>query len=235
MLTAAQWSRVMFSRLTIFYFAFSLIHFAIQLGLQIRAFTTNADASAFLGDLVARGEATTDWLPILRNDNISVCNWVSSNLDTDVETCKLVWAAREESENNQSQNPPSGLNLDLPISDSSTDSTAATSSSPVSTSAVPSSTVATSTTSLRRSTTTVFVAATPTSLSDDDDNDDDEEEGDDDEDEDEDEAYYGKRDLETTRVEKDGKVAVLVSGIEGQEPFTLEETCLEALNWPLSM
>lgn len=216
----------MFSRLTIIYFAFSLIHFAIQLGLQIRAFTTNADASAFLGDLVARGEATTEWLPILRNDNISVCSWVSSNLDTDVETCKLVWGVREENENNQSQNPPSGLNLDLPVSESSIDSTVVITA------------VATPTTSLRQSTTTVFVAATPTSTADDDDDDDDDEdddEEDDDDDDNKDGSYYGKRALETTRVEKDGKPAVLVSGIEGQEPFTLEATCLEALNWPLSM
>ncbi|TEB39045.1 hypothetical protein FA13DRAFT_1725010 [Coprinellus micaceus] len=232
------WSRVMFSRLTIIYFAFSFIHFAIQLGLQIRAFTINAGAASFLGDLVTRGEATTEWLPILRNENISVCNWVSSNLDTDVETCRLVWAARTEGEDvTEKQNTQAGgFPLDLPnlpssTSDSVISSAAASSSASASTPASSPSSIVTTSTTVRPLTTTVFIsAASPTSLSDDDDD-----EKDDDAEEYEEDDRRRRRELETTRVEKDGKVGVLVSGIEGQEPFTLDDTCLAALNWPLSI
>lgn len=230
------WSRVMFSRLTVIYFAFSLIHFAIQLGLQIRAFTINADASSFLGELVERGEATTDWLPILRSNNISVCNWVSSNLDTDVETCRLIWAAKGDGEGVENQNSQAGgFPLD-PLSGVSstlsqtTVSTTATSSSSVVATATPSSALSSPTVPRPPATTTVFISApTATSPSDDDG---DEDEDDDDE---EDDDRRRRRDLETTRVENDGKVGVLVSGIEGQEPFTLNDTCLASLNWPLSI
>jgi hypothetical protein len=176
----------MFSRLTIIYFAFSFIHFAIQLGLQIRAFTINAGAASFLGDLVTRGEATTEWLPILRNENISVCNWVSSNLDTDVETCRLVWAARTEGEDvTEKQNTQAGgFPLDLPnlpssTSDSVISSAAASSSASASTPASSPSSIVTTSTTVRPLTTTVFIsAASPTSLSDgdDDEKDDDAEE-----------------------------------------------------------
>lgn len=170
----------MFSRLTVIYFAFSFIHFAIQLGLQIRAFTINAGAASFLGDLVARGEATTDWLPILRNGNISVCNWVSSTLDTDVETCQLVWAARTEDGATESENQNSqagGLPLDLPTLPSSsaeaTSSATSTTLSSVATVAAPSS-IAATTTASRPLTTTVFVsAATSTSAPNDDEDEDD--------------------------------------------------------------
>ena len=172
----------MFSRLTVIYFAFSFIHFAIQLGLQIRAFTINAGAASFLGDLVTRGEATTEWLPILRNENISVCNWVSSNLDTDVETCRLVWAARTEGESaNEKQNAQAGgFPLDLPnLPSSASDpvtvsSAAASSSASASTPASSSTSIATTSTTVRPLTTTVFIsAASPTPLSDDDDDEED--------------------------------------------------------------
>jgi len=211
------WTRIVFSRLTILYFAFSVTHFVIQLGLQIRAFTINADAANFLGQLVEQGGATTDWLPILRESSLSECSWTSNRIDTDIETCRLVWSAQGNG-TSRDQNKIGGFPLELPVP--------ATEPAATQPSATPTSARVTTTTTIRP-TSTVFVSAQAV----DDDDDDTEEEVDDDEGE-----QYGKRAVESTRVETDGKVTVRITGLPGQEePVTLENTCVSALNWPLSI
>ncbi|EAU92654.2 hypothetical protein CC1G_01699 [Coprinopsis cinerea okayama7 len=59
----AMWDKITFSRLTIFYFAFTIIHFAIQFSLQIRAFTINAEAAYFLDHILEEGNAKSTSLP----------------------------------------------------------------------------------------------------------------------------------------------------------------------------
>lgn len=220
------WTRIFFSRLTIAYFAFSVAHFVIQLGLQLRTFTINVNAASFLGHVLEQGNATSTWMPILRNSSISMCSWVSSTLDVDVETCVVVWTEGE----GRNENSASGFPLDLPLSVS--EAPTSTTSSVASLPQTSSSAISTSTAIVRPSTTTVFVVATSTPESDDDD--DDEEEEEDDDDDDDRRRGYVKRALEATRVEQDGRISVAITGGPGPEPVILNETCLQALNWPLS-
>ncbi|KAJ2930499.1 hypothetical protein H1R20_g6596, partial [Candolleomyces eurysporus] len=226
------WTRIFFSRLTIAYFAFTVAHFVIQIGLQLRTFTINANAVSFLGSVLAEGNATSTWMPILRGSSISMCYWVSSSLDVDVETCSLVWTAED-----RNGNSASGFPLDLPVSvsEAATSTSSSTSSTvsqtPTSSVASSSSAISTSTSIVAPSTTTVFVVATSAPESDDDDDD----EEDDVDDDDRRRRSYARRALEATRVEENGKFSVVITGGPGPEPVVLDETCLQALNWPLSI
>ena len=65
-----QWNRISFSRLTIIYFSFSVVHFIIQLSLQITAFTINADAANFLTNIVHQANTTNNSLPFLQDGTI---------------------------------------------------------------------------------------------------------------------------------------------------------------------
>lgn len=86
-----MWNRISFSRLTIIYFFFSVAHFAIQLSLQIKAFTINADAANFLTNIVNEALTTNDSLPFLHGSVLRMCSWVPSNLNVDVASCPVVW------------------------------------------------------------------------------------------------------------------------------------------------
>ncbi|KDR85303.1 hypothetical protein GALMADRAFT_52081, partial [Galerina marginata CBS 339.88] len=85
------WNRISFSRLTIIYFFFSVAHFAIQLSLQIKAFTINADAANFLTNIVNEAQTTNNSLPFLHGSVLRMCSWVPSNLNVDVASCPVVW------------------------------------------------------------------------------------------------------------------------------------------------
>lgn len=232
------WTRIVFSRLTIIYFAFSSIHFVIQLGLQFRAFSINAEAASFLDQLLVQGDARTDWLPILRDTSISVCNWVSSDLKTDVETCRTIWSDKG-SVTERTENAVGGFPLDPLPSSPASSVVSSTTSTPTpkstSTTASPATslsraivvTQATQTTTISvRPTTTVFVVASPVPRP---------KQIEDEEDE-EDEDKLGPRALDSIRVEKDGKVSVVLTGAKGQaEPVVLDSICIESLNWPVSI
>lgn len=231
------WSRIVFSRLTVIYFLFSLVHFVIQIALQIRAFTINADAATFLGQLLEQGDAAIQQLPILRAGNISVCDFVDSTLDTDVETCQLIWS--EQAAKERSQNAIGGFPLDAASPPALPQTTV--SSTPVAARPTSTSVTVTTTTVQPSGTTTVFINAAPTARpqlglqggNSNDDDDDSKEEDDEDED---DVRRPRRRALESTRIERDGKTFVSLTGFAGQtEPVELEETCLKALNWPVSI
>ncbi|KAJ7042664.1 hypothetical protein C8F04DRAFT_1076686 [Mycena alexandri] len=88
------WERFTFSKLTTVYVIFSLIHFALQISLQIRAFTINANAAALLYSIALQGNATNSSFPTLAKDaqgmdNIRMCATVPKSLNTD--NCTVVW------------------------------------------------------------------------------------------------------------------------------------------------
>jgi hypothetical protein len=86
-----MWDRVSFSRLTVIYFFFSIAHFIIQLSLQIKAFTINADAAHFLTSIVDEAQTTNNSLPSLHGSVLRMCSWVPSNLNLDIPSCPIVW------------------------------------------------------------------------------------------------------------------------------------------------
>lgn len=220
------WTRIVFSRLTIFYFAFSIAHFAIQTGLQFRAFTINAKAASFINKLLVEGDAKTDRLPILRDSNISVCYFVSSNLDTDVETCSLIWSEKGAAAG--AQNTVGGFPLDPPgPSVAIPQTTISASSTPSAPSSTPVTTTVTTTVAAPQGTSTT---AQPQQGADADE--------DDVEDDDDDETVppLSKRDVSSARVESEGKASVVLTSTEGQtRSVVLEDTCLKSLNWPVSI
>jgi len=119
-------ARVAFSKLTIAYFVFSVVHCIIQLGLQGRAFSTNAKAAAFLWDIVVQGDATVDGVLDFGTD-LEVCDTVENALS---HSCQVVWS-EGESKPVESNPPPSSIIF----TDSSTPPT--TSLSPPSTTSIP--------------------------------------------------------------------------------------------------
>ncbi|KAJ7275458.1 hypothetical protein B0H12DRAFT_1207933 [Mycena haematopus] len=83
------WNRVTFSKLTTAYVIFSLVHFALQISLQIRAFTINADAATLLYSIALAGNATNSSFPTLAGGMIRMCAFVPTNLNTD--GCTVVY------------------------------------------------------------------------------------------------------------------------------------------------
>jgi hypothetical protein len=84
-----QWDRITISKLTVAYFGFSFLHAILQLSLQIKAFTVNANAASFLNSIVIQGKATKNSLPLLRGPSLYMCDSVSSDLSLD--GCHIVW------------------------------------------------------------------------------------------------------------------------------------------------
>jgi hypothetical protein len=86
-----MWNRISFTKLTLFYFCFSFVHFVIQVSLQIKAFTINADAASILGQIVDAAGTTNNSLPSLKGNILRMCSWVPANLNVDVVSCPVVW------------------------------------------------------------------------------------------------------------------------------------------------
>jgi hypothetical protein len=86
-----MWSRISFSRLTLIYFLFSIVHCMIQVCFQIRAYTINVKAYGVLTDIVTEAKTFNNSLPILTDTHLHLCSWVPSSLDTDVSTCPIIW------------------------------------------------------------------------------------------------------------------------------------------------
>jgi hypothetical protein len=84
------WDRLTLSRLTIAYLTFTVLHFVFQVSFQIRAFTVNASASAFLRGIAQQGDAISESKAFLENDTLRLCS-VGSILDT--ASCPVVWNA----------------------------------------------------------------------------------------------------------------------------------------------
>jgi hypothetical protein len=82
------WERLTFSPLTIAYFTFTVLHFIIQVSFQIKAFTINASAGAFLRSIAIQGAPMNESITILDGDKLRLCS-VGSILDT--AACPIVW------------------------------------------------------------------------------------------------------------------------------------------------
>ncbi|KAF7320177.1 B-block-TFIIIC domain-containing protein [Mycena kentingensis (nom. inval.)] len=83
------WERLTFSRLTTIYALFSLLHFGLQVGLQIQAFLINASAAHLLYDVALQGHATDSSFPALAGSQIRMCSTIPTSLNTD--NCTVVY------------------------------------------------------------------------------------------------------------------------------------------------
>jgi len=129
------WDRLMFSRLTIAYILFSIVHCILQVAFQADAFVTNANAADFLYGILIQGHATNDSLPTLTPSNLEMCAISGIAGDTTV-TCQIVWDGSKGNNsvigsNNAvslpSGSPASSTSLDGVIPTSSADTVAVTS------------------------------------------------------------------------------------------------------------
>ncbi|KAG6866027.1 hypothetical protein C0991_009436 [Blastosporella zonata] len=243
------WDRITFSRLTVAYFAFSIVHFIIQLSFQVKAFTINADAGAFLNDIVVQGDAVNNSLPILSGNTLHLCSWVRGDLNLHDDSCPVVWNGTKGTNTNDAQSdisignitwtiePTASVITSVSVVTSTSTATSATVpySSSTMTSAGPTTSVDTSfpavtasgSSSVGPQTVTVFVRPNPTALSTASDDDDDNKLL-------ELVARGGPRIL---AFEQDGKISVNVSGMNSKDSIvaTLDSSCVWALNWPVSV
>ncbi|KAJ7693611.1 hypothetical protein B0H17DRAFT_1168805 [Mycena rosella] len=98
------WERLTFSRLTTVYIIFSLVHFVLQISLQIDAFIINADAATLLYSIALQGHATNNSFPALVGPEIRMCADVPINLST--ANCTVVWDGVSPTNNSVYGNPP---------------------------------------------------------------------------------------------------------------------------------
>ncbi|KAK1236136.1 hypothetical protein PQX77_000607 [Marasmius sp. AFHP31] len=113
------WERITFTRLTLAYFIFSLLHCFIQLGLQINAFNVNANAAAFLTSIAAQAGALEKGVPALAGNEVRWCKEITSNLSTD--QCDVIWSNIPPSSKEQTAAVSTSLTfIDAPISTSPT-------------------------------------------------------------------------------------------------------------------
>lgn len=89
--TKLFWERITFSRLTVIYLTFSILHFLIQLVLQIRAFTINAAAFDMASAMVGQARINHGNLPFYGDSTLRICNWVPANMNFDTANCTIVW------------------------------------------------------------------------------------------------------------------------------------------------
>jgi len=91
-----MWDRITYSRMTTFYFIFSVIHCFIQVSLQIRAFDINAEAAETLFEITKQGNATNQGFPVLGKD-LRICDHVPRNMSAS--SCRVVWDGTPGTEN----------------------------------------------------------------------------------------------------------------------------------------
>jgi len=261
-LLAFQWNRISFSRLTLFYFFFSVAHFVIQLSFQIKAFTINAQAATFLTRIVTAADTTDDSLPFLRGDTLRMCSWVPANLNVDVASCPEVWSGQASQSNSVSKalNFPGDI---VPVDSITSQATSTPLATPVSLStsssfSVPtlsSNFLATSTSTVRApETVTVLIIPQPSSITSTgagtafgDETKDATYDGDDDH------EYQVRlshfpfqcnlhattqlrpRDVQIIPSQKGQPVSVTLVGLPGKNDTVLDNSCLWSLNWPVSV
>ncbi|KIM85451.1 hypothetical protein PILCRDRAFT_817474, partial [Piloderma croceum F 1598] len=229
------WERIIFSRLTIIYFIFSVVHFSIQVIFQIQAFSINDQAGSFLYSVVIQGNATDpNGFPVLGENDLRMCDHVPSSFSTS--SCRVVWNGTALDDNvvssSSSVSPP--FETVLVASNSTVSSSTASTMPSVSTgsSVFLSSTAATPTVSKSNidnaadATTTVTIFAISTAAS----------SGDGDNGAD----TKSKRDhtdfgtIVATSV--DGQIQVKIDGLGyNDEDVTLDRACLGALDYPLGI
>ncbi|KAL5535245.1 hypothetical protein ACEPAF_3339 [Sanghuangporus sanghuang] len=141
------WERVTFSRMTKFYFFFSVLHCLVQLVFQIQAFSTNARAANFLWHLVTQANTADPGFSVFSDDELRFCESVPDGITT--ASCQLIWAAAKNNGNSErsGESGSSTTSLVEPSGPSSSSSSTSESESPktatirLATSATPSSAV----------------------------------------------------------------------------------------------
>ncbi|KAK0208401.1 hypothetical protein DFS33DRAFT_1459194 [Desarmillaria ectypa] len=229
------WDRLTFSRLTTTYFLFSLCHCIIQVALQVRVFTINADAAASLWSLAYQANSTSlnssRAVPDLQPGYLRLCNDVPFDANS---FCQVVWNATVAA-------IPANASLESSISakeSTSMEQSTSTSMSSESSagSSVPSafstkSVVEAASSRALESTTTVFVVATSVATSSVANNVDIEENHfSNDDDEDGDNSDLHKRlQFSVPNSRRSADASTLVSDLLTD----LSESCLWSLNWPV--
>ncbi|KAH9486641.1 hypothetical protein JR316_0000706 [Psilocybe cubensis] len=254
-----MWNRISFSRLTIIYFIFSIAHFIIQLSIQIKAFTINAEAAHFLSNIVNEAQTTNNSLPLLNGPILRMCSWVPSNLNVDVASCPVIWngtASENDNFNNIAIATASSAQPFISSTSSAssvlsydTKETAVVSSASVTKSTFISTTLPSTPTTIRvlstqTSTQTVTVIATAkvTSVADESDtrtgippltsSPDDEGA---DIDNDPFQYHNYRRGVQVIPSREGNTVQITLVGLVNDQNVTLDNDCLWALNWPVSV
>ena len=128
-----QVDRVTFSKITLFYVCFSVVHFVVQLVFQVKAFTINASAAGFLKGIIVEGNATEKGFTVLGQD-LRMCHTVPNIIDAS--SCPVVWSPQPSSNTttpmggNNAANSPSSYDM-FAASLSGSTSIATASSSPL--------------------------------------------------------------------------------------------------------
>lgn len=217
------WDRITFSRLTLAYFVFSFLHAILQLSLQIKAFTVNAEAASFLSRIVVQGEPTNGSLPFLDGPSLFMCDSIPNDLSLNDAGCHMVWNGTQGTNVTGTQTEA----VAPATSSLSASSTSASTSATVSSISSVGQLKATGLPSTSTPTVTIFVLPTPSSgsrLV-------------------HEENLFGENQVLTSRTEAqamavqvDGQTEVQINGMTFNNASTLlDRTCLMALNWPVSV
>jgi len=85
------WERITFSRITKFYFLFSVLHCFVQIIFQVQAFAINAQAADFLFKLIVQGDAFDPGFSVMSPNDLRFCDSVPASFST--ASCQVVWRA----------------------------------------------------------------------------------------------------------------------------------------------
>lgn len=75
--------------MTQLYFVLSVVNCIVQVALQAQAYSTNAEASAFLSDLIIQGGAVEPGFSVFNGHELRFCDSVPKSLSPD--SCQVVW------------------------------------------------------------------------------------------------------------------------------------------------
>ncbi|KZT36026.1 hypothetical protein SISSUDRAFT_1050474 [Sistotremastrum suecicum HHB10207 ss-3] len=219
------WDRITLSRLTLFYFIFSLSHCTVQVIFQTQAFEINSNAATLFNEIIEKANDTRRGYTALEKGNLE---WCPAIRNTDhVGNCTVIWPPNTNSSDaanavpaqiaamNGTQSITSNTTLSTSTSTTLTGIAGSTTPATVTTTTKfvePSSTPASHT----PVTVTVTTSVSPSS-----------------------QTPAAPNRVKRTKVSiftaANDSVTVTVSDLpSGQPNITLDNTCLTALNWPLS-
>lgn len=81
--------RITLSKLTIFYFVFSILHCLIQVVFQVEAFKINETAANFLNSVIIQGNVSEAGFTVYADNKLRWCTSVPDTLNAD--QCQVVW------------------------------------------------------------------------------------------------------------------------------------------------
>ncbi|KAI0706048.1 hypothetical protein BC835DRAFT_1311871 [Cytidiella melzeri] len=85
--------RITLSKLTILYFAFSILHCLIQVGLQVEGFKVNENAAKFLNSVIVQGKVSQAGFAVLVGNQLRWCTSVPHSFNTN--GCEVIWNGTE--------------------------------------------------------------------------------------------------------------------------------------------